>query len=146
MEVEYWRRRYQRMNTESFVAANVMALITHTVTQPLDTVKIRSQMLQEGKTFIGLGMQRGWYPFQILEEMNQAGGGLRRYYSTIDTFLLRTVGYTTARIWAFGYFYDKLNKDPRRMARIDKFLYAGVLGGVTAGILTNPIDIVFNRM
>lgn len=29
--VEYWRRRYQRMNTESFVAANVMALITHTV-------------------------------------------------------------------------------------------------------------------
>lgn len=29
--VEYWRRRYQRMNPESFVAANVMALITHTV-------------------------------------------------------------------------------------------------------------------
>jgi len=31
MLVEYWRRRYQRINTESFVAANVMALITHTV-------------------------------------------------------------------------------------------------------------------
>lgn len=42
MEVEYWRRRYQRMNTESFVAANVIALVTHTVTQPLDTIKIRS--------------------------------------------------------------------------------------------------------
>jgi hypothetical protein len=63
MEVDYWRRRYQRMNPESFVAANVMALITHTITQPLDTVRLRSQMLQEGKTFIGLGMQRGWYPF-----------------------------------------------------------------------------------
>jgi hypothetical protein len=68
-----------------------------------------------------------------------------RFYR-FDTFLLRTVGYTTARIWAFGYFYDKMNPDPRRMARIDFFAYAGILGGLTAGILTNPIDIVFNRM
>lgn len=45
-------------------------------------MRIRSQMLQEGKTFVGLGMQRGWYPFQILEEMQQAGGGMKRYYST----------------------------------------------------------------
>jgi hypothetical protein len=51
-------------------------------TQPLDTVRIRSQMLQEGKTFVGLGLQRGWYPMQILEEMNAAGGGLKRYYSS----------------------------------------------------------------
>lgn len=29
--VDYWRRRYQRMNSESFVAANVMALVTHTL-------------------------------------------------------------------------------------------------------------------
>lgn len=103
-------------------------------------------MLQEGKTFIGLGMQRGWYPFQILEEMNAAKGGLARYYSTIDAFLLRTVSYTTARIWAFGYFYDKVNKDPRRMARFDYFLGAGVAGGAVAGIITNPVEIVFNRM
>ena len=134
------------MNTESFVAANAMALITHTITQPLDTVRLRSQMLQEGKTFIGLGMQRGWYPFQILEEIHSAGGGMRKYFSSIDAYLLRTMGYTTARIWAFGYFYDKLNPDPRRMARIDKYLYAGVLGGATAGILSNPIEIVFSRM
>lgn len=45
-------------------------------------VRIRSQMLQEGKTFVGLGMQRGWYPFQILEEIHQAGGGFRKYYSS----------------------------------------------------------------
>ena len=34
--VEYWRRRYQRMNPESFVAANVMALVTHTVVRNVD--------------------------------------------------------------------------------------------------------------
>jgi len=63
MEVEYWRNRYQRMNKERFYAANAIALITHTITQPFDLIKVRSQMLQEGKTFTGLGFQRGWYPF-----------------------------------------------------------------------------------
>jgi len=56
------------------------------------------------------------------------------------------MGYTTARVWAFCYFYDWVNPDPRRVARIDYFAAAGILGGATAGILTNPIDIVFNRM
>jgi hypothetical protein len=31
MEVEYWRNQYQRMNKDRFFAANVMALITHTI-------------------------------------------------------------------------------------------------------------------
>lgn len=59
---------------------------------------------------------------------------------------MRTFAYTTARIGAFGYFYDRFNKDPRRVARIDYFMFAGILGGFTAGVVTNPVDIVFNRM
>lgn len=54
MEIEYWRNRTQRMNKERFVAANVMALVTHGLTQPLDLVKTRCQMLQEGKVFGGI--------------------------------------------------------------------------------------------
>lgn len=64
----------------------------------------------------------------------------------MDTFFFRTVGYTTARIWGFTYFYDKVNPDPRRVARPDYLVLAGVLGGIIAGVVTNPIDIVFNRM
>lgn len=59
---------------------------------------------------------------------------------------MRTIGYTTARVWGFCYFYDWVNPDPRRVARLDYFLLAGVLGGATAGILTNPVDLIFNRM
>lgn len=55
MEIEYWRNRTQRMNKERFIAANVMALVTHGITQPLDLVKVRSQMLQEGKLYTGIG-------------------------------------------------------------------------------------------
>jgi len=95
---------------------------------------------------MGIGYQRGWYPFQILEEIYLAGGGVRKFYSSFDAFFVRTLAYTTARVSLFGYFYDKLNNDPRRVARPDFMIYAGLAGGFLAGVLTNPIDIVFNRM
>lgn len=63
-----------------------------------------------------------------------------------DAFLIRTVAYTTARVWGFTYFYDKINKDPRRLARPDYYVFAGIAGGFIAGVVTNPVDIVFNRM
>ena len=59
---------------------------------------------------------------------------------------MRTVAYTTARVWGFTYFYDKINKDSRRIARPDYYVFAGVAGGFVAGVATNPIEIVFNRM
>lgn len=60
--------------------------------------------------------------------------------------MLRTVSYTTARVWAFCYFYDKVNTDPRRIARPDYFVAAGLTGGLVAGLVTNPFEIVFARM
>jgi dicarboxylate transporter 10 len=64
----------------------------------------------------------------------------------LDAFFFRTAAYTTARVWGFTYFYDKVNKDPRRTAKPDFLVPAGLLGGAIAGVVTNPIDIVFNRM
>jgi len=43
-----------------------------------------------------------------------AGGGWRKFYSSMDAWALRTVSYTTARIWGFLYFYDWINPDARR--------------------------------
>ena len=64
----------------------------------------------------------------------------------MDAFVLRTMAYTTARVWGFTYFYDKINKDPRRLARADYYVAAGIAGGLVAGIATNPFEIVFARM
>jgi len=75
-----------------------------------------------------------------------AGGGLRKFYSKFDAFFIRTTAYTTIRISSFLYFYDWINPDPRRQARMDFYIYAGVLGGVVGGVLFNPFDIVFTRM
>jgi hypothetical protein len=59
---------------------------------------------------------------------------------------MRTVTYTTARVTAFTYFYDKVNVDPRRLARPDYLIAAGCAGGMIAGIVSNPVEIVFTRM
>lgn len=80
----------------------------------MDMVKTRAQMLQEGKGFVGIGFRRGFHCTNIFNEIYAAGGGLRKFYSNLDAFFMRTVAYTTARTWGFLYFYDWINPDPRR--------------------------------
>jgi hypothetical protein len=145
-EVEYWRRRKQRMTKERFYVANAFALVTHAITQPFDLIKVRSFMLQEGKTFNGIGFQRGYNPYQIFSEISAQGGGFRTWFTSYSGFVARTLTYTTSRVWAYLYFYDRLNKDPRRHARPDRTAMAGVAGGLLAGIVSNPIEVVFTRM
>jgi hypothetical protein len=146
MEIEYWRNQYQRMNTERFFAANAMALLTHTITQPFDLAKTRCQILQEGKVYNGMGFRKGISMTNVMQETYKAGGGMKKFYSSLDAFFIRTVTYTTFRIWGFLYFYDWINPDARRVARQDFYGYAAVAGGLMGGILANPFQVVFSRM
>jgi len=134
------------MNKERFFAANALALITHTITQPFDLLKVRAMMLQEGKTFYGLGIQRGYNPYQLFQEISKAGGGYKTWFTSYEGFFTRTLTYTTARVSCYLWFFDRLNKDPRRYARPDRQIMAGIAGGLVAGVLTNPIEIVYTRM
>ena len=109
-------------------------------------VKTRTQMLQEGKGFTGIGFRRGLHSANVFNDIKAAGGGLRKFYSSLDAFFLRTVAYTTARTWGFLYFYDWINPDSRRQARADFYGYAGLAGGLVGGYLSNPFEIVFTRM
>ena len=112
----------------------------------MDLVKTRTQILQEGKGFTGIGFRRGLHTTNVFTETLAAGGGYKKFYSKFDAFLLRTVAYTTARVGGFLYFYDWINPDARRQARQDFYGYAAVAGGLVAGFLSNPFEIVFTRM
>ena len=112
----------------------------------MDMVKTRCQILSEGKTYHGIGFQKGLHGINIYNETLQAGGGHKKFYSKIDAFVARTIGYTTFRVWSFLYFYDWINPDPRRQARADFYGYAGFAGGMVGGLLSNPFEIVFTRM
>ena len=103
-------------------------------------------MLQEGKGFTGIGFRRGLHSINVFNDILAAGGGFKKFYSSLDAFFLRTVTYTTARLWGFLYFYDWINPDARRQAKADFYAYAGIAGGLSAGILSNPVEVVFTRM
>jgi hypothetical protein len=75
-----------------------------------------------------------------------AGGGIKKFYSKFDAFFLRTVTYTTARLLGFLYFYDWIHPDARRQAKAEFYAYAGIAGGLAAGIASNPVEVVFTRM
>lgn len=74
----------------------------------------------------------------IIQETYGAGGGMKKFYSKLDAYFIRTITYTTARIWGFLYFYDWINPDARREARIDFYCYAGIAGGLLGGLVANP--------
>jgi hypothetical protein len=82
----------------------------------------------------------------VFDEIYRAGGGIRKMFTGLDGWFARTVAYTTARLWGFLYFYDKVNPDPRRTARVDWNIMAGMAGGMVAGVLSNPIELVYTRM
>mgnify|MGYP003787805657 CR=1 FL=1 len=109
-------------------------------------MKTRIQMLQEGKTFSGVAFEKGFYGENVFNETLKAGGGLRKFYSTLDSYFMRTLSYTTFRISGFLYFYDWINPDSRREARQDFYVMAAYAGGMAGGILSNPCELVFSRM
>lgn len=71
---------------------------------------------------------------------------MKKFYTAYDGFFARTIAYTTARVWGYCYFYDWINPDPRRTARPDYLVMAACAGGFTAGVISNPVDLVFARM
>jgi hypothetical protein len=134
------------MNKERFFVANGLALVSHSLVQGLDLIKVRQQVLQEGKTFHGLGFQRGDNPMKIFNEISMQGGGMKKFYTSYEGFAARTILYTTARTSCFLYFYDWIQKDPRRYAKPEKLLYAAIPAGLVAGVISNPIELTFTRM
>ena len=103
-------------------------------------------MLQEGKIYNGMGYQRGDNPMTIFNEISLQGGGMKKFYSSWEGFAMKTIAYTSIRTSAFLYFYDWINHDPRRYAKVDKLLISAIPAGVITGILTNPFELVFTRM
>lgn len=83
---------------------------------------------------------------QVMNETFMAGGGFKKFYSSFDAFAMRTITYTTFRVWGFLYFYDWINPDARRVARQDFYGYAALAGGLVGGLFANPFQVVFARM
>ncbi|CDW72367.1 UNKNOWN [Stylonychia lemnae] len=117
------------MNRKIFIAANTISVITHAITQPIEMVRIRSQMLQEGEKLMGIGTKKDGIHSKFLKRSTK-----------------QVADFFNHKIFLLLIFLWQTNKDPRRIAKPDYMVFAGLAGGYFADVVTNPIDIVFSRM
>ncbi len=80
-----------------------------------------------------------------MNEIIESGAGIRGFWKGADTLLARSFWYGGFRPYFWSLFYNYFNQDPRRTVHWTGVSLAGFLGGFCAGVITNPIDIVYNR-
>lgn len=102
-------------------------------------MKTSIQIFQEGKGFPGTGFRRGLNIINVFYDFCAAGGGMIKFYSSYCHL------YNSKNIGIL-YFYDWINSHARRQSKPNFYAYAGITGGFAAGIVSNPVEIIFSRM
>jgi hypothetical protein len=55
----------------------LISFLANTITAPLELLKVRAQLLQEGRRLHGWGWERGVPTIRIFNEIVESGSGLR---------------------------------------------------------------------
>jgi len=57
-----------------------ISLVTNMLTAPLELMKVRGQLLQEGRRLHGFGFDRGVPTVRVFNEIIESGAGLRSFW------------------------------------------------------------------
>ncbi len=57
--------------------AMLISVLSNMATAPLELIKVRAQLLQEGRRLHGFGWDRGVPSFRVFNEIIESGAGLR---------------------------------------------------------------------
>lgn len=55
----------------------LISVLSNMATAPLELIKVRAQLLQEGRRLHGFGWDRGVPSFRVFNEIIESGAGLR---------------------------------------------------------------------
>jgi len=144
-QIEFYREKYQKFTPFKMKVSMFLSVLTNVATAPLELLKVRAQLLQEGRFLHGFGMERGVPVGKLLAEIIESGSGIKGMYTGFDTLLMRGLWLGGWRSYFWSFFYNHYNKDPRRAPHYSVGSFASFLGGFCAGVVNNPIDIVYNR-
>ena len=65
-----------------------ISLVTNIVTAPLELLKVRAQLLQEGRRLHGFGFDRGAPSIRIFNEIIEGGYGLRSFWKGYNKYII----------------------------------------------------------
>jgi len=144
-QIEFYRQKHQKFSPFKAKVSAFLGVVSNILTAPFELVKVRSQLLQEGRRLHGYGAERGVPSIRIFYEVMDSGVGVKGLFTGYDSLLWRGIWGSSWRTYFWCYFYNHFNKDPRRAPHWAIGTWASFLGGFCAGVITNPIDIVYNR-
>jgi hypothetical protein len=80
---------------------------------PFELLKVRAQLIQEGRKLHGFGLERGVPSTRLFYEIVDSGVGLKGLWAGFDSLFVRSIWYGGLRSYSWCYFFNKINKDPR---------------------------------
>lgn len=108
------------------------------VIQPLDTIKVRIQIVGESG---GQGAEKS--PFTVARNL-YAKEGIRGFYKGLDSALFRQATYSTTRLGLYKYLTNRRTAEKGQVKTYEKALIS-LLAGFVGSLVGNPSDIVLVR-
>ncbi|CAK7230056.1 hypothetical protein SBRCBS47491_007457 [Sporothrix bragantina] len=126
-----------------FTVACGSSMVATVCIQPIDTVKVRMQLMGQGQS----GGKTS--PFAVVQNIVAGRGGFFNLYQGLSAGLLRQLVYGTARLGLFSTFEKKLTERARERNTTLGFggrALAGLGAGALAAFIGNPTEVALVRM
>ena len=123
-ETEYFKRKYQGFTDHKLKWSLLISTATTIVTTPFDLLKVRGQILQEGRIIHGWSINRGVPTTKMMYEIIDSGAGVRGLWKGGSVALVK--GIVCGGVWRsylWSNVYNRMNKDARsKFLLIKKFI------------------------
>jgi hypothetical protein len=112
-EVEFLKLKHQKFTLNKLQWSIAIGLATHPILAPFELLKVRAQLLQEGRLSNGWSVNRGQPTMRMFYEIIDSGAGIRGLFRGLDTIIARTIVTSASRTFFWCNIYNKINDDPR---------------------------------
>lgn len=112
-EVEYQRYKHQGFNLHKLIWSAGIATLTGVALAPFELLKIRAQVMQEGRVIHGWSVNKGVPTSRMFYEIIDSGVGIRGLWTGIDNIIIKSFSSGVIRTFFWCNIYNYFNQDPR---------------------------------
>lgn len=124
-----------------FLIGGLSGMSATCVVQPIDTVKVRIQILGEGKKAGATGFSTN--PLTVGRQiLSQEGVGA--LYKGLDAGLVRQATYSTTRLGVYSYLFERKKREQGSVSFGQKLLISSI-AGFTGALVGTPADLALVR-
>eukprot|EP01017_Pseudomicrothorax_dubius_P039815 TRINITY_DN6157_c0_g1_i3.p1 TRINITY_DN6157_c0_g1~~TRINITY_DN6157_c0_g1_i3.p1 ORF type:complete len:265 (+),score=81.78 TRINITY_DN6157_c0_g1_i3:137-931(+) len=128
---------------QPFAIGGLSGMLATAVIQPIDTVKVRIQLINESKHLSATPESTN--PFDVARSI-RAKEGIPAFYKGLDSALLRQATYATARLGIYKTIVDDIKKKHQKTEiSLWEKSYASIIAGFLGSLIGNPMDLILVR-